>query len=596
MGRKKRKVRIGLAQVNPTVGDLGGNAGIARRIIADAKRSGVQILAFPELFLCGYPAEDLLLKPGFIIDCEKELRKLARHATGIAVIAGAPRRSEDPGSTLRNTASILCDGKIAARYDKINLPNYGVFDEKRYFAPGERPFIASFGDTRVGISICEDIWVDDGPITAQCSNGGAEIIINISASPYHRRKGPDREKLMQRRARENNTWLCYLNLVGAQDELVFDGNSLVIDPGGSTIARGAVFREDLIIADIDLTAKGEKEGKTSSATAPGLPVGLIDTAFLPALSPHEKRRLPSRQKTAHPGPNKEIYEALVLGTRDYVDKNGFSGVIIGLSGGIDSALTATIAVDALGPERVIGVTMPSEYTSSSTLKDAHHLAENLDINIKEIPVGKLYDAYRDLLADIIPRGPVGITEENLQARIRGNILMALSNRFGHLVLTTGNKSEIAVGYCTLYGDMAGGFAVLKDVPKTLVFSLSRYRNRRAGVALIPASTIRRRPSAELRPGQLDEDSLPPYPTLDRIIELYVEKDFSLSGIISDGIAPGIAEKTVRMIDLSEYKRRQGPPGIKITPKAFGRDRRLPITNRYRRSAKIHPGGRKEKEC
>ena len=489
------------------------------------------------------------------------------------MIIGAPEPSAVPGGPLHNTASILYKGKIAGRYRKINLPNYGVFDEKRYFTSGSLPLVVNFGDIPVGISICEDVWVDDGPTGIQCGIGRAEIIINISASPYHRRKGPDREKLMQRRARENNTWLCYLNLLGGQDELVFDGSSVVIDPGGKTILRGAPFREDLIITDIRLVPK-----HVISTEIPG---GLLETIDLPALPAGKGIRLPARKKIDHLSPNEEIYEALVMGTRDYVDKNGFERVIIGLSGGIDSALTAAVAVDALGPDRVSGMTMPSGYTASSTLKDAHRLAANLGIKIHELPVGSVYNAYRDLLADIIPKGPIGITEENLQARVRGNLLMALSNKFGHLVLTTGNKSEIAVGYCTLYGDMAGGFGVLKDVPKTMVFSLSRYRNRKAGRAMIPSSTIRRKPSAELRPGQLDEDSLPPYSVLDRIIEMYVEKDMSLSRIISEGLDPVIVEKMIRLIDRNEYKRRQGPPGVKITPKAFGRDRRLPITNRYR---------------
>ncbi|MBN2185636.1 MAG: NAD+ synthase [Candidatus Krumholzibacteriota bacterium] len=589
MAKRSRKVRIALAQVNPTVGDLAGNASLARKAILEAKKAGARIIAFPELFLCGYPAEDLLLKPGFLDECEKELEKLAAHARAIAVIIGAPEASHAPGRPLHNTASILYRGKIAGRYRKINLPNYGVFDEKRYFTAGKLPLVINFGDIPIGISICEDLWVDDGPTGIQSSVGGAEIIINISASPYHRRKGRDRENLMRRRARENNTWLCYLNLLGGQDELVFDGSSVVIDPSGKTAVRGAPFREDLIIADIMLGSRIPGKGIKSPVPEPSKrrapSGGFIETIDLPDLPAGKDIRLPARKRIDHLGPNEEIYEALVMGTRDYVDKNGFERVIIGLSGGIDSALTAAVAVDALGPDRVSGVTMPSGYTSSSTLKDAYRLAENLGIRILELPVGSLYDAYRDLLADIIPKGPVGITEENLQARVRGNLLMALSNRFGHLVLTTGNKSEIAVGYCTLYGDMAGGFGVLKDVPKTLVFSLSRYLNRRAGRAVIPSSTIRRKPSAELRPGQLDEDSLPPYPVLDKIIEMYVEKDMSLSSIVAKGLDKGLVEKMIRLIDRNEYKRRQAPPGVKITPKAFGRDRRLPITSRYRQSGK-----------
>ncbi len=585
-----RKIRIGLAQANPVVGDLAGNAKLVREISAEAKKAGVQILAFPELFLCGYPAEDLLLKPGFLADCEAELGKLARQTRGIAVIIGSPEPPLRRGAPMYNTASVLYRGKIAARYRKIHLPNYGVFDEKRYFTRGTRPLVVRFGDIPVGISICEDMWMDDGPTAIQTGIGGARIIINISASPYHRRKGPEREKLMQRRARENNTYLCYVNLLGGQDELVFDGSSIVCDPAGKTVARGAPFMKDLIVTDIRIAPgqpkkRSKKRLRDTTDNTGAFSPGPVEITDLPPLPVHRATRLPARKKVSHLKPVEEVYEALVTGTRDYVEKNGFTGVVLGISGGIDSALTAAIAVDALGPNRVSGVTMPSGYTSSSTLRDAWRLAENLGIRLLELPIDSVYDSYRDILKEIIPKRGVGITEENLQARVRGNLLMALSNKFGYLVLTTGNKSEIAVGYCTLYGDMAGGLGVLKDVPKTLVFSLSRYRNRVAGKALIPSSTIKRKPSAELRPDQCDQDTLPPYPVLDRIIELYVENDLSFSEIVSEGMDPSIVRQTIRMIDFNEYKRRQGPPGIRITPKAFGRDRRLPITNRYRAAGK-----------
>jgi NAD+ synthase (glutamine-hydrolysing) len=490
------------------------------------------------------------------------------------VIVGCPERSKKRGGPLYNDSVLLYRGRIAARYRKIHLPNYGVFDEKRYFTSGDSATVVDFGGAKVALNICEDVWVDEGPIGCQSSAGGAGIAVNISASPYHRRKGPEREKLMQRRARENDVWLCYINLLGGQDELLFDGSSVICSPDGRTVARAAPFSEELIIADVPV----RKRRDTSGIFCADVP---IETVELPALPKKKAIPLPGKRKAEHPAPVAEIYDALVMGTRDYIEKNGFEEVVLGLSGGIDSALTAAIAVDAIGPGRVNAVTMPSGFTSTGTLKDAYDLADNLGIEILEYPIGDIFEEYRDLLSPVVPKGEIGITEENIQARIRGNLLMALSNRYGWLVLATGNKSEIAVGYCTLYGDMVGGFAVLKDVPKTTVYALSRWRNREAGADLIPASTIRRKPSAELKPGQCDQDSLPPYPVLDKIIELYVEHDLSPREIISKGLDGPTVRRVVRMIDLNEYKRRQGPPGIKITPKAFGRDRRRPITNRYR---------------
>lgn len=576
MSDRQDKIRIGLAQVNPTVGDLKGNAALVRRWIREAKKLGVQLLAFPELVLSGYPPEDLLLKPAFLRDCEKELRSLAKAASGIAVIVGSPERPKKSGGPLYNTACLLYRGKVAARYRKINLPNYGVFDEKRYFTSGSAATVLDFAGTKIALNICEDVWVDDGPIGCQAGSGGAGIVVNISASPYHRRKGLEREKLMQRRARENNVWLCYINLLGGQDELLFDGSSVICSPRGETVARAAPFSEEMIIADVPVRKRAGKAGRGSSCAA----ISIV-TVDLPPLPKGKDLPLPRKRKAGHPGPVEEIYDALVMGTRDYILKNGFERVVLGLSGGIDSALTATIAVDAVGPDRVHGVTMPSGFTSRGTLDDAYRLAYNLGIDLYEYPISDIFESYRELLSPVVPKEEIGVTEENIQARTRGNILMALSNRFGWLVLATGNKSEIAVGYCTLYGDMVGGFAVLKDVPKTMVYALSRWRNREAGSAMIPASTIRRKPSAELRPDQVDEDSLPPYPVLDRIIELYVEGDLSPREIVAEGIDRTTVRRTIRMIDMNEYKRRQGPPGIKITPKAFGRDRRLPITNRYR---------------
>ena len=579
MKSSSAKIRIALAQVNPTVGALAGNVLKVRCATAEAKKLGCQIIAFPELMLSGYPPEDLLLKPRFLKDCAAALRAVARDAKGIAILIGAPEPPSSAGRRPHNACHILTGGKVAATYRKINLPNYGVFDEKRYFETGENALVVNFGNTPIGISICEDVWVDDGPTGAQVRLGGARIIINISASPYHRGKGREREKLMQKRARENGVYLCYLNLVGGQDELVFDGCSVIVSPDGTTIARGRAFEEDLIVADIDASRARAKGARLPSPfTGAHKRVEIVD---LPAL-PSRARKQPIRPRRAkHLEPVEEVYRALILGTRDYVNKNGFSKVVLGMSGGIDSALVAAIATDVLGADRVTGVTMPSEYTSKATLRDARAVCENLGIRIIELPIHAIYASYLESMRAMFKRRPADVTEENIQARIRGNLLMALSNKFGWLVLTTGNKSELAVGYCTLYGDMAGGFAVIKDVPKTLVYPLCRYRNALSRRPVIPNSILRRRPTAELRPNQFDEDTLPPYPILDRIIELYVERDMGFDEIVARGLDPATVRRTLGMIDSSEYKRRQGAPGIKITPKAFGRDRRLPITNRYR---------------
>jgi NAD+ synthase (glutamine-hydrolysing) len=579
MKKVSAKIRIALAQVDPTVGDLKGNVRTVRRMAVEANKRGAQIVAFPELMLSGYPPEDLLLKPQFLEECREALRKVAREAKGIAIIIGAPEPPLREDCRPHNACHVLFEGKVAATYRKIHLPNYGVFDEKRYFDPGENALVVSFGGAAIGINICEDIWVDDGPTAAQVRLGGARIIINISASPYHRRKGPERERLVQRRARENGCHLCYLNLVGGQDELVFDGCSLIASPDGRTLARGRAFEEDLLVADIDISeARPGAARLPAQCTGANKRVEIVDLAPLPSIA--RKRPVRARRER-HPAPVEEVYRALVLGTRDYVNKNGFSRVVLGMSGGVDSALVAAVAADALGRERVTGVTMPSAYTSNATLRDARAVCRNLGVEIIEMPIGAVYESYILSTRAAFRGRAQDVTEENIQARIRGNLLMALSNKFGWLVLTTGNKSELAVGYCTLYGDMAGGFAVIKDVPKTLVYPLCRYRNTRSRRAVIPGSILRRRPTAELRPGQFDQDVLPPYPMLDKIIELYVERDMSFDEIVARGLDADVVRKTIRMIDLSEYKRRQGAPGIKITPKAFGRDRRLPITNRYR---------------
>ncbi len=586
MSINKEKIRVGLAQVNLTVGDLEGNSGKIRETISLAEEKGVHILAFPELSLCGYPPEDLLLKPAFLEDCQYNLEKLAGGVKDITVLMGCPQPPSSPGGKPYNTCRVLRNGKVAGSYRKIMLPNYGVFDEMRYFSPGEKAVVLimgadkSSGRIRVGINICEDIWMDDGPTPSQVVDGGAGIIINISASPYHRGKCRQREELMQRRAAENRCYLCYVNPVGGQDELVFDGSSVIVSPSGETIARAGAFQEKLLITDLDLSRQIPEEMDSARRASTGFPVELIE---LPALPEQKAGFSPSSPLPSYPDELDELYTALTLGTRDYVNKNGFEGVVLGLSGGIDSALTAVIAVDALGAERVSAVSMPSEYSSPNSSDDASTLAQNLNINMITLPIQNIYHSYLESLRDILESGEVTVTEENIQARIRGNLLMALSNRYGWLVLTTGNKSELAVGYCTLYGDMAGGFAVLKDVPKTLVYRLSRHRNSRGDQPVIPPSIIDRKPSAELKPDQYDQDTLPPYDILDSIIEKYVEEDMSMDEIISGHLPGDTVQRVITMIDSNEYKRRQAPPGIKITPKAFGRDRRLPITNRYRQS-------------
>jgi NAD+ synthase (glutamine-hydrolysing) len=596
MIKKSSKIRIALAQVNPTVGDLAGNARKVRRRTAEAKALGCHIVAFPELMLSGYPPEDLLLKPRFLKDCDSTLHAVARDTKGIVVLLGVPEMPSRPGGCPYNACHVLSRGAVAATYRKINLPNYGVFDEKRYFEQGENALVVNLGGAAVGINICEDIWVDDGPTGAQVRLGGARIIVNISASPYHRGKGIEREMLMQMRARENGVYLCYLNLVGGQDELVFDGSSVIAAPDGTTIARAKAFEEDLLVADIETTYdRSEGTHPFSPSAGAHKRVEIVDVpaptsvagkrAARPGAGPRARKGAAKPALAKLLEPVAEVYRALVLGTRDYVDKNGFAHVVLGVSGGVDSALVASLAVDALGKDRVTGVTMPSQYSSKATLRDARAICRNLGVEMIELPIDPIYESYLASMRPAFKGRRMDVTEENIQARIRGNLLMALSNKFGWLVLTTGNKSELAVGYCTLYGDMAGGFAVIKDVPKTLVYPLCRYRNARSPKPVIPGSILRRRPSAELRPNQLDEDTLPPYRILDRIIELYVEHDMSLDEIIARGLDPATVRRTLHMIDSSEYKRRQGAPGIKITPKAFGRDRRLPITNRYRGAEK-----------
>lgn len=559
-------MRIALAQINATVGDLKGNARKIEDLTFKAREKGADVVVFPELAVCGYPPEDLLLKDHFIKDNIRILHDLAKGVSGITALVGFVDTDEQ--KNLYNTAAVIHEGAIKGVYHKMELPNYGVFDEKRYFKPGQRNAVFKVHKTTIGISICEDIWQDLGPCNDQVK-AGARILLNLSASPYHAGKSREREEMLKGRALDNKTYVCYVNLVGGQDELVFDGGSYAINPQGKVIASGKQFEEDLVFVDID--TKGQKKKTVLRNVKETLISENSDILPKEPLAPQIAARLSETEA---------VYRALVLGTGDYIKKNGFKKVVMGLSGGIDSSLTAVIACDAIGRDNVIGVSMPSQFTSSGTKSDARKLAMNLNIKFVEIPIDDIFSHYLVALQQEFSGTKSGLAEENLQARIRGNILMALSNKFGWLVLTTGNKSEIATGYCTLYGDMAGGFAVIKDVPKTMVYEISRFRNKRAKAELIPETVFTRPPTAELRENQKDEDSLPPYGVLDPIIKDYVELDKSLSELNKHHDTK-IVKDVLRLIDNSEYKRRQAPPGVKITPRAFGRDRRLPITNRYK---------------
>jgi NAD+ synthase (glutamine-hydrolysing) len=564
-------VRLALAQVNLTVGDIRGNARKILRWIGRAARKDADIVAFPELALAGYPPEDLLLKKRFLEDCRSELATLAAQVKRPVAIVGFP--SQEDGT--HNSVAVICNREIAAVCHKIKLPNYGVFDERRYFTPGEGACVLVIDGIRIGLSICEDIWFED-VAAAQVTQGRAHIILNVSSSPYNVGKGAQRETIMKARAKANNAFVAYVNLVGGQDELVFDGHSVVVDPAGRVLARGKQFGEDLLLADIDVaTLKGR------SRASRGRQDGALQVreARLDA-RPKIRKTYVTHGVSEPMGLLEEIYSAIVLGTSDYVDKNGFSRVVVGLSGGVDSALVATVAVDALGKDCVVGVSMPSRYSSRGSVTDARRLARNLGIELMEFGIDGVFSSYLEILKTAFKGLPSGVTEENIQARIRGNILMALSNKFGWLVLNTGNKSELAVGYCTLYGDLAGGFAILKDVPKTLVYELAAYRNL-LGRPMIPRAILTKPPSAELKPDQKDEDTLPPYKVLDPVLNMYVVEDMAVRDIVSRGFPAKLVKGVAGMVDRNEYKRRQGPLGIKITPKAFGKDRRMPITNLYR---------------
>jgi NAD+ synthase (glutamine-hydrolysing) len=575
-----RKLRIGMSQINTTVGDFSGNTRKITDAISAGRQLGIDLITFPELAVCGYPPEDLLFKTQFIEENLKSLEKVIKQTSGMAAVVGFVDAKND----IYNAAAIIHDGKLVSIYHKIYLPNYGVFDENRYFQAGrEFPVYTIFG-VGIGVNICEDIWYEAGPATAQ-AYAGAEVIVNISSSPYHFGKENDRERMLSTRATDNVAIIAYNNLVGGQDELVFDGNSMVLNEKGKLIARGKQFEEDLIVVDLDVEAvfrtrlhdpRWRKE--TLLLEDEQEHAVKIMVSDLPPATP--KPGLQPRKIKKHSLPG-DVYDALVLGTRDYITKNSFKKVLIGLSGGIDSSLVAAVAVDALGPSNVIGVLMPSRYSSKGSLSDAELLSRNLGIKYITLPIERVYKAYLETLEEPFREVKPDTTEENIQARIRGNLLMALSNKFGWLVLTTGNKSEIATGYTTLYGDMAGGFAVIKDVPKTLVYELTKYRNSIAKNEVIPNTIITKAPSAELRPDQKDIDSLPPYELLDPVLTAYVEEDKSVEQIIGSGFDESVVKRAARLVDGSEYKRRQAPPGIKITPRAFGRDRRLPITNRFK---------------
>jgi NAD+ synthase (glutamine-hydrolysing) len=566
-----RTLRIAMAQINPTVGDLAGNRDRIIDCISRGKKAGADIVAFPELALTGYPPEDLLLKPQFVKDNLSTLKEIERATSGITAIVGFV----DKKDLMYNAAAIMHNGKLAYVYHKILLPNYGVFDEYRYFRPGSRYPLITLKGVKLGVNICEDIWFREGPTRSQAL-AGAEVIININASPYHKGKGKERLKMLAGRARENNVIVSYTNAVGGQDELVFDGQSMVIDGKGKLIASGNQFVEELLITDVHVPDRKNNGPRTRSQHFES-----IDHIILSERPASKKNPLTGRKIIPSLPVCEEVYRALVLGTRDYVRKTGFRSAVIGLSGGIDSSLVAAVAADALGKNNVVGVFMPSQFSSRESREDALELAKNLGIKFLEIPIIQTFDAYLNTLRCEFARTRQDVTEENLQARIRGNILMALSNKFGWLVLTTGNKSEMSVGYATLYGDMAGGFAVIKDVPKTLVYDICRCINKLAGEAVIPKRVMTKAPTAELRPNQKDSDSLPVYSELDPILKAYVEDDKEFREILKMGFDRNIVKKVIHLVDSSEYKRRQAPPGVKITPRGLGKDRRFPITNRYK---------------
>lgn len=578
--------RVALAQINPTVGDLTGNTRLILESLEQARAAGADLVAFPELAITGYPPEDLLLKASFLRENRRALDRIREAARDLTAVVGFV---DAPGE-IYNAAAVLHRGDLVGIHHKTFLPNYGVFDEDRYFMRGTRLSVFTLGALTFGVAVCEDIWYPRGPGYYQSLVGGAQLLVNLNASPYHARKWEFRDKMLATRASDNACYVAYVNAVGGQDELIFDGDSCIVEPGGTLVARAPFFREHLLVADLDVEAvqrrrladPRRRKGLTAFTTPGANPqVPHIEHVKLgeserPAREPLAPGPLP-----APPGRWEEVYEALVLGVRDYVRKNGFQKVVIGISGGVDSALTAAIAVDALGADKVNGVYMPSRFNSDMSTQDSEKLCRNLGIPFHVLPIEGPFGSFMEILGPVFEGRKPNEAEENLQARIRGNLLMALSNKFGWLVLTTGNKSEVACGYCTLYGDMVGGFAVIKDVPKTWVYELCGHVNR--DTERIPERIITRPPSAELREDQKDTDSLPPYDVLDAILSHYVEEDRSVDGIIELGFDEALVRRVVRLVDRNEYKRRQAAPGVKITPKAFGRDRRLPITNRFEES-------------
>jgi NAD+ synthase (glutamine-hydrolysing) len=571
-------VRIALAQMNTVVGDLAGNRARILERLDEARSAGAELVLFPELAVTGYPPEDLLLRPGFIRAAQASLETIASEARDVVALVGTPHFDRD----LYNACAVCADGEVKAIYRKRFLPNYGVFDEDRYFAPGGDLLLLELGGTLIGPTVCEDMW-QPGPPATDLALAGAELLVNLSASPFHVGKDREREQMFVARARDNFCFVAFVNAVGGQDELIFDGHSVVIDDEGRVLARAPGFEEALLVVDVDPSVVIGRRLRDLRRRALARERREAAPATVVQLGTRRRDGGDTREAPVAPllDDLEQMRRALELGLRDYVEKNGFREVVIGVSGGIDSALTAALAVEALGPERVHCVSMPSRFSSEGTRSDARRLAENLNAPFLELPIGSIVESYDAALADVFREREPDLTEENLQARIRGVLLMALSNKFGWLVVTTGNKSELSVGYATLYGDMAGGFALLKDVYKTDVFRLAQHVNERVGRELIPQTIIDRAPSAELRADQLDEDSLPPYPTLDRVLKAYVELDHSREELSADGFDPDVVERAVALIDRAEYKRRQAPPGVKIHPKAFGRDRRTPITNRWR---------------
>ena len=573
-------MRLGLAQINSVVGDLDGNADRIRGRLDEARSHGVDVILFPELIVTGYPPEDLLLRPGFIRAVERTLQRVARDCRGIVALIGAPHFDRD----LFNACAVCAGGEVKAIYRKRFLPNYGVFDEDRYFAPGDDLILLELGKTLIGATVCEDLW-QPGPPATDLALAGAELIANISASPYHVGKEREREEMFVTRARDNSCFVAFCNAVGAQDELIFDGHSCVIDDEGNVVARAPGFEEALLVTDVEpmeVVGRRLRDVRRRALARERHAVPPVSVVHVGTERPPPNGARTSGEIVPFSDDLEQMRRALELGLRDYVEKNGFrEGVVVGVSGGIDSAVTAALAAEALGPARVHCVSMPSQYSSEATRSDARRLAESLGCPFFELPIGAVVNAFTRVLDEPFAGYEPDLTEENIQARARGVLLMALSNKFGWMLVATGNKSELSVGYATLYGDMAGGFALLKDVYKTDVFRLARYLNARAGRPLIPESIIERAPSAELRDNQLDQDSLPPYPELDKVLEQYVEHDRTLEELSEDGFATDVVQRAVGMIDRAEYKRRQAPPGVKLRPKAFGRDRRTPITNRWR---------------